>query len=55
MAYRFVVNAFRGEERPELVVEEVAAVRLEPGNPLGSVRCIRRRGRALRLRTASPE
>ena len=25
MAYRFVVNAFRGEERPELVVEEVAA------------------------------
>ena len=26
MAYRFVVNAFRGEERPELVVEEVAAV-----------------------------
>ena len=26
LAYRFVVNAFRGEERPELVVEEVAAV-----------------------------
>ena len=26
MAYRFVVNAFRGEERPELVVEEIAAV-----------------------------
>ena len=26
MAYRFVVNAYRGEERPELVVEEVAAV-----------------------------
>ena len=25
MAYRFVVNAFRGEERPELVVEEVGA------------------------------
>ena len=26
MAYRFVVNAFRGEERPEIVVEEIAAV-----------------------------
>ncbi len=26
MAYRLVVNAFRGEERPELVVEEIAAV-----------------------------
>ena len=26
MAYRFVVNAFRGEERPELIVEEIAAV-----------------------------
>ena len=26
IAYRFVVNAFRGEERPELVVEEIAAV-----------------------------
>ena len=26
MAYRFVVNAFGGEERPELVVEEIAAV-----------------------------
>ena len=26
VAYRFVVNAFRGEERPELVVEEVGAV-----------------------------
>ena len=25
MAYRFVVNAFRGEERPELIVEEIAA------------------------------
>ena len=25
MAYRFVVNAFRGEERPELVVEEIGA------------------------------
>jgi len=25
MAYRFVVNVFRGEERPELVVEEVEA------------------------------
>ena len=25
MAYRFVVNAFRGEERPEIVVEEVVA------------------------------
>ena len=26
VAYRFVVNAFRGEERPELVIEEIAAV-----------------------------
>ena len=26
MAYRFVVNAFRGEERPELIVEEIGAV-----------------------------
>jgi len=26
VAYRFVVNVFRGEERPELVVEEVEAV-----------------------------
>ena len=26
MAYRFVINAFRGEERPELIVEEIAAV-----------------------------
>ena len=25
MAYRFVVNAFRGEERPELIVEEIDA------------------------------
>ena len=25
MAYRFVVNAFRGEERPELIVEEIGA------------------------------
>ena len=25
VAYRFVVNAFRGEERPELVIEEIAA------------------------------
>ena len=25
MAYRFVVNAYRGEERPEIIVEEVAA------------------------------
>ena len=25
MAYRFVVNAFRGEERPEIIVEEIAA------------------------------
>ena len=25
MAYRFVVNAYRGEERPELVVEEIVA------------------------------
>ena len=25
LAYRFVVNAFRGEERPELIVEEIAA------------------------------
>ena len=26
LAYRFVVNAFRGEERPELIVEEIVAV-----------------------------
>ena len=25
MAYRFVVNAYRGEERPELIVEEIGA------------------------------
>ena len=25
VAYRFVVNAFRGEERPELIVEEIRA------------------------------
>ena len=25
MAYRLVVNAFRGEERPELIVEEIGA------------------------------
>ena len=25
MAYRFVVNAFRGEERPEIIVEEIGA------------------------------
>ena len=25
VAYRFVVNAFRGEEQPELIVEEIGA------------------------------